>query len=149
MTGAAGTVLHGCCVAVEGRGLLILGPSGSGKSSLALQLIALGAALVADDRTHLRREGDSLLASCPPTLFGLIEARGIGILTCPAIQEARLVLAVDLGQRETERLPQSRNITVLGLPLDLVLGQEGSHFPSAVLLRLTSGPGRLTGRDHG
>lgn len=139
MSGAAETLLHASCVAVTGRGLLILGASGSGKSALALQLMALGAQLVADDRTQLRREGEALLATCPPALAGLIEARGIGILQAPAVAEARVTLAVDLDRRETERLPQSRNITVLGLPLDLVLGQEGGHFPSALLLRLTSG----------
>ena len=50
-------ILHATCVAVDGRGLLILGPSGSGKSALALQLIALGAQLVADDRTRVSRRG--------------------------------------------------------------------------------------------
>ncbi|MCE6958414.1 HPr kinase/phosphatase C-terminal domain-containing protein [Cereibacter sphaeroides] len=139
MTGAGRDLLHASCVAVGDRALLIMGPSGSGKSSLALELIALGAALVADDQTEVERRGDLLVARCPPSIAGMIEARGIGLLKCPAVHEARVVLAVDLGQRETERLPHWRNIQVLGLPVDLVLGQEGSHFSSALLLRLRSG----------
>ncbi|MGP3699250.1 HPr kinase/phosphorylase [Rhodobacter sp. NSM] len=139
MSEAGCTILHASCVAAEGRALLILGPSGSGKSSLALSLIGLGALLVADDRTELEVRGEVLVARSPPALSGLIEARGVGILRAPAIHEARVTLAVDLGLQETERLPQSHNIQVLGRPLDLVLGQEGSHFSSALLLRLRSG----------
>lgn len=132
-------LLHASCVASDGKALLILGPSGSGKSALALELMALGAALLADDQTEVERVEDGLIARCPSALSGLIEARGIGILRAAAIPEARVVLAVDLGQRETQRLPQSRNIPVLGWPVDLVLGQEGRHFSSALLLRLRSG----------
>ncbi|SNX68392.1 Hpr(Ser) kinase/phosphatase [Cereibacter ovatus] len=139
MTGGNRVLLHASCVAVGGRALLILGPSGAGKSSLALALMALGADLVADDRTEILREGATLVARCPPALAGLIEARGLGILRAPAIHEARVELAVDLGQRETDRLPQRRNIQVLGRPVDLVFGQEGGHFSYALLLRLTSG----------
>lgn len=72
--------LHATTVAIEGRGLVILGPSGAGKSTLALELMATGAVLVADDRTDLARQGDALIASVPQALAGRIEARGIGIL---------------------------------------------------------------------
>ncbi|RHZ97699.1 serine kinase [Cereibacter sphaeroides] len=139
MTGADRTILHASCVALDGRGLLILGPSGSGKSALALELMALGADLVADDRTEVVGQGPDLIARCPPAIAGLIEARGLGILKAPAIHEARVTLAVELGRAETERLPHFHEIQVLGRPLDLVLGQEGRHFPSALLLRLRSG----------
>ncbi|AXQ94433.1 HPr kinase/phosphatase C-terminal domain-containing protein [Cereibacter azotoformans] len=139
MSGQGRTILHASCVALDGRALLILGPSGAGKSSLALEMIGLGARLVADDRTELERQGEALIARSPPALAGLIEARGLGILRAPFIHEARVALAVDMGRRETERLPQIHNIQVLGVPLDLVLGQEGSHFSSALLLRLRSG----------
>ena len=66
--------IHGSCVAVAGRGLLILGPSGAGKSALALQIMALGGQLVADDRVELTRQGDEVIARCPVALRGLIEA---------------------------------------------------------------------------
>ena len=66
-------------LAVAGRGLLILGPSGAGKSALALQIMALGGQLVADDRVELTRQGDEVIARCPAPLRGLIEARGLGL----------------------------------------------------------------------
>ncbi len=64
---------HASCVAYGGRGVLILGASGRGKSALALRLMALGAVLVADDRTDLCREGDSVMARAPDAIKGMIE----------------------------------------------------------------------------
>ena len=74
-SGAATATLHATAVAVDGRAALILGASGAGKSSLALQLMALGAVLVADDRTVVQRDGSHIVADVPDTLRGLIEAR--------------------------------------------------------------------------
>lgn len=132
-------ILHATCVAVEGRGLLILGPSGSGKSSLALHLIAFGAQLVADDRTEITRRGDRLIASCPLAIRGRIEARGLGILATPALPEAALTLAVDLAQEESHRLPPQRSVSFLGTTLDLVLGSRDHHFPAAIMCYLKGG----------
>lgn len=133
-------VLHATCVAVEGRGLLILGPSGSGKSALALQLMSRGAVLVSDDRTRVTREDDRLVAKCPtPDLSGLIEARGIGLLRAPALASVPLALAVDLGQAETDRLPPYRHVTILGVSLSLVLQVQNDHFPDALMLYLRHG----------
>lgn len=125
--------LHASCVAVDGRGVLLLGPSGAGKSGLALQLMALGAELVADDRTLVARLGGALFASAPPAGFGLIEARGVGILRVPARPVARLALAVDLGRPETARLPPPRRLPLLGLELPLLQKVESAHFAAAVL----------------
>lgn len=139
---SGGLILHATTVALGAdRGLLILGPSGSGKSGLALQLMALGAQLVADDRTQVREEGRALIATCPATLRGRIEARGIGILNAPALPQARLILAIDLGQTETERLPPRRSVTITTTPLDLVHGSASSHLPSALLCYLLHGRG--------
>lgn len=138
-TGAAGHLMHASCVDHGGRGLLILGPSGSGKSALALELMAMGARLVADDRTLLTLAGEGVEARCPPALLGMIEARGLGLLNADPVSFTRIALAVDLGSRETERLPPIRHISVLGKPVDLVLGQEGRHFPAALLRYLTAG----------
>ena len=129
-------LLHASCVAVARRGLLILGPSGSGKSGLALQLMALGADLVADDQTEVRLENAALIARCPPTIHGLIEARGLGILRSAALAETTLALAVDLGQTETDRLPPRRSMILFDYPLDLVFGNQSRHFPSALLCYL-------------
>lgn len=133
-------ILHASCVAVDGRGLLILGPSGSGKSSLALRLISLGAQLVSDDRTRVDRAGDALIATCPnPELQGLIEARGTGILRAPWVESAELRLVIDLARCETERLPPLRTVTILGSEVPLVLHAQNAHFPDALMLYLRQG----------
>ena len=132
-------ILHASCVAVDGRGLLILGPSGTGKSGLALRLLALGAQLVADDRTEITRAGDALIARCPPAISGLIEARGIGILRATPVMQTAIVLAVDLGQTETHRLPQRRVITLLDASIDLVLASQSAHFDAALWCYLRGG----------
>jgi len=125
--------LHATCVAWHGAGLLILGRSGSGKSGLALALMAWGCALVADDRTLVAQEAGALIASAPAILAGRIEARGIGILTAPALPRARLVLAIDLDHAETARLPPERRLPLLGLSLSLVHKPATGHFDAAIL----------------
>lgn len=129
-------LLHASCVAVNGRGVLILGASGRGKSALALQLIAYGAVLVADDQTRITLQEQQLVASCPPQLSGMIEARGVGLLQSPALDSAPVTLVVDLDQTETYRLPPKRITTLLGVSLPLVLGAESNHFPASVLCYL-------------
>lgn len=131
--------LHASCVALDERAVLILGPAGAGKSGLALRLMALGAVLVADDRTELALRDGTLVARCPPALRGMIEARGLGILNAPVQDEAAVVLAVDLATPETDRLPPRRRVEYLGVACDLVLGSRHDHFPAAVLCYLRHG----------
>ena len=132
-------ILHASCVALDGRAVLIMGPSGSGKSALALQLMALGARLVSDDRTRLSTEDQSLIARPPASIFGRIEARGVGILAADALDAAPVVLAVDLGQQETDRLPPDREFTALGCIVPLCHGPSTCHFPAAILQYLRAG----------
>jgi len=114
-------LVHGTAVAIEGRAVLLRGPSGSGKSDLALRLIDAGARLVADDQTELARVGDGIVVRPPATIVGLIEVRGIGILRLDPLMEAPLALLADLVQPETvERLPMPRFEPVLGLDLPLI-----------------------------
>ena len=114
-------LVHGTAVAIEGRAVLLRGPSGSGKSDLALRLIDAGARLVADDQTELARVGDGIVVRPPATIVGLIEVRGIGILRLEPLMEAPLALLADLVQPETvERLPMPRFEPVLGLDLPLI-----------------------------
>jgi HPr kinase/phosphorylase len=127
-------IVHGSAVAWAGRGLLILGASGAGKSGLALQLIARGAALVADDRVVLRRRGGALVAGAPAALAGLIEARGIGLLRLPAAPEATLALVVDLDRRPAARMPQRDTIAFLGEPVELIPGREVPNLDVALTL---------------
>lgn len=118
---------------------MILGPSGSGKSSLALQLMAWGADLVADDTTRLERVGDLLHASPVPATRGLIEARGVGILRAASVSRATVVLAVDLGEMETERLPPRRRVSLLDREIPLILRSNAPHFAAAVWHCLKAG----------
>ncbi|MDQ2103590.1 HPr kinase/phosphorylase [Azospirillum isscasi] len=87
-------------------GVLLRGPSGSGKSDLALRMIDAGALLVADDRVELRVDQGRLMARAPAALAGLLEVRGVGIMPIPAAAEAEVGLVVDLVPRDAvERLP--------------------------------------------
>lgn len=139
MTGPETLRIHASCVAVGGRGVLILGPSGRGKSSLALQLIALGAALVADDQVTLQREGDDLVARCPDRIAGLIEARGVGLLRAKPVPRAAVGLAVELTETRGPRLPGRHEIVFLGRPVDLVKAPLEAHLPAALLQYLRAG----------
>ncbi|MDO9525288.1 MAG: serine kinase [Gemmobacter sp.] len=132
-------VIHATTIAFGTRAVVILGPSASGKSSLGLMLMALGGQLVADDRTLLRSRGGMLIASAPPDLPPLIEARGIGLLRADLCTEARVVLAVDLGQTETLRLPPRRKLTFGSVAVDVVHGPATPHFPAAIRQYIMSG----------
>jgi HPr kinase/phosphorylase len=118
--------------------VLIRGPSGAGKSSLGLELMAWGARLVADDRTELSREGESLVARCPAAIRGLIEARGVGILQAEAT-EAVVELVVDLGEGEGERLPPWREAVILGVSLPCLHKPLTGHFAAAICQYLKGG----------
>jgi HPr serine kinase-like protein len=94
--GVSAALANVSCVAIGGRGLLVEGEPGSGKSSLALALIDRGAVLVGDDGVILEARGERLWALPPPNIAGLIEARGVGLLSLPATS-APLALVVSLG----------------------------------------------------
>ncbi|MGR3634748.1 MAG: HPr kinase/phosphorylase [Shimia sp.] len=140
--GASGlddTILHASCVALNGRAVLITGKSGSGKSALALQLMAYGAMLVADDRTVLRQSGSALTARAPSTIRGKIEARGVGILRAQTAAEAEVVLAVDMDRIEEHRLPHPQQVVLLGHSIPLCRRAEAAHFAAAILQYLREG----------
>jgi HPr kinase/phosphorylase len=112
---------HATCVSIGGRGVLLLGPSASGKSDLALRLIDGGAVLVADDRVNLLAKSGQLLASVPVPIAGKIEARGVGILELPYVQDIPVALAIDLAQEKNrERLPEPAFFDCLGVRVPLL-----------------------------
>ena len=107
--------VHASCIAFEGRGVLLRGPSGSGKSDLALRAVEAGAALVADDLVMLGLRGGRVWASPLPEAGGRLEVRGVGIVRLPALDGAPLVLIADLAA--PERLPEPCFEPVLGVPV--------------------------------
>jgi HPr kinase/phosphorylase len=145
-------LVHATAVAIGGRAVLLRGPSGSGKSDLALRLIDAGARLVADDRSELRRDGDAILVRAPETIAGLIEARGVGILQIDSLASAELALIVDLVAPEAvERLPEPRSETILGLSISLIaLAAFESSAPAKLRLALAAlaGGGSSTRLHH-
>ncbi|MGD0189655.1 MAG: serine kinase [Rhizomicrobium sp.] len=110
--------IHASCVVLRGAGtafgapedagVLILGATGSGKSDLALRLIERGAALVADDRVELFVRDEQLWCRAPPNLTGLLEVRGVGIVSLSAFSEVAVALAVEaVAPDAVTRLPQT------------------------------------------
>lgn len=113
--------VHGTSVAIGGDGVLLRGPSGSGKSDLALRLIDAGARLVSDDQTELRRDGDAVIMQAPQTIAGRIEVRGVGILRVPTVGRVPLSLVVDLvAPDRVERLPEPQFCEVLQRSIPLL-----------------------------
>lgn len=106
--------IHATCVEVFGRGVLLIGPPGSGKSDLALRLIdasegavpASAGVLVADDQVIIEPRDGKLIACAPREIQGLIEIRGVGLVRLPFAGETELCLAVRLEPgRVPARLP--------------------------------------------
>ena len=129
--------MHATSVAMDGRAVLICGPSGSGKSDLALQLIDRGFVLVSDDQTMVRKSGDRLLADAPDSIAGKLEIRGIGIVEMERVGDVRVALVVELTS-DIQRLPDdSRERVVLGIPVPLIsVDAKTASAPSKVALAL-------------
>jgi len=129
--------VHASTVASEGRAVLITGPSGSGKSDLALRLLDRGFSLVSDDQTIVKRHGDRLIASAPPSIAGKLEIRGIGIVEMETVADVPVALIVELTS-EIQRLPDdSRERPLLGVAVPLVsVDAMTASAPSKVALGL-------------
>jgi serine kinase of HPr protein (carbohydrate metabolism regulator) len=119
-------ILHATTIACrclgQWRGVLLRGPSGSGKSDLALRAMAAGWRLVADDRTLVWRSGEGLYGRAPQSLQGLVEARSLGVLRTQVMQMAQLTLVVDCAPHPAalERVPEEGTVNVLGANLPCV-----------------------------
>ena len=113
--------IHATCIAIDGYGVLLRGPSASGKSDLALRLINAGGELVADDRVNLLVRPDGLCASAPRALYGLLEVRGLGILRLPATKKTNITLVCELDNLEPiERMPEDKSTCISGVELPLI-----------------------------
>ena len=127
--------LHASCAAREGHGVLLLGPSGSGKSDLLLRLLDRGFELVADDRVDLERG----IASAPAAVAGLLEVRGLGLVKLPHLASAPVALAVALGAGE--RMPDPQRHEPSGCPL-VHIDPASASAPQRVSLALDCALGR-------
>ncbi|MEX0329655.1 MAG: HPr kinase/phosphorylase [Ruegeria sp.] len=131
--------VHATCVAVDGKGVLLFGPSGIGKSAVALQMMALGAELVSDDQVTLKMQDGQVIAYAPPSIRGLVEARGIGLLRAIPAGPSPVTLVVDLGQSETKRLPEPANIQVLRQTVPLLRGHGLPNLAAGLIQLLKMG----------
>lgn len=130
-------MLHATTVTRNGRAVIIVGPSGSGKSDLALRLLDRGFNLVSDDQTMVRKANGRLIAAAPATIKGKLEVRGIGIVEVTAVDDVPVCLLVEL-THDVERLPDdSRKRIMLGLEVPLIsLDALTASAPEKVALAL-------------
>lgn len=153
MADPAATIrLHATAISYAGRAALIRGPSGSGKSDLALRVLALPPfaplvaplLLLADDHVLLEPRDGRLVARCPPAIAGLIEVRGVGLVRLPFVAEAEAALVVDLVAPEAvERLPEPRDVELGGIRLPLLhLAAFEASAPVKLALALAVGAAR-------
>jgi HPr kinase/phosphorylase len=142
-----GASIHASAVVVGDRAVLIRGASGSGKSSLAFNLILGGrsgilpkAVLVGDDRIRLTEQDGQLIANAPAELAGLIEIRGLGIRRTDFIDQAKIGLVVDLDAPDAKRLPppEALRTIISGVELPRIPVAAGQNPLPLVIAFLTT-----------
>lgn len=112
--------LHATAVVFCGKGLLLQGASGSGKSDFALRIMDAGGSLVADDYAEIVVREGKLFALPPVATAGLMEVRGVGLLKVPYLRETRIDMAIECVSRESiERMPERRETEIAGITLAL------------------------------
>lgn len=133
-------LVHATSVEIGGHAVLIRGPSGSGKSDLALRLIDGGATLVADDQSAVSHDGGRLFVSAPEAIAGLLEVRGLGIVRLSHRGRAPLALVVDLvAAKDVERLPEPSAAQLMGVMVPRVaLAPFEASAPAKVRLAMLS-----------
>ncbi len=115
--------IHANALFLKNKGILILGPSGSGKSDLTLRLILkYNAVLIADDRTVLENKNGVLKAGCPQNIKGLLEVRGVGICKFNTKTSAKISLVVKLvsSNSKIERMPEPKTTEILGIKIPTI-----------------------------
>ncbi|MEK9284876.1 MULTISPECIES: HPr kinase/phosphatase C-terminal domain-containing protein [unclassified Bradyrhizobium] len=143
-----GPSVHASAVKVGNLAVLIRGPSGSGKSRLAFDLIMTGrsgvvetAVLVGDDRVHLATVGNEIEVRPARMLAGLIEIRGLGIRRCDFVERATVGLVVDLAAPDAERLPppEALKTRIFGVEIPRIpVGSDHSPLPLVVAALTTT-----------
>ena len=123
---------------INGSGVLIIGRSGSGKSSLAINLLALGAKLVADDQCEIVKNNNRFCVSKPASLPKSIEIRGIGLVSVPMVVETSLDWVVDMDEAETERMPDLRFTKIDGYRVPTVFGKDMDGLASRLYVLVSN-----------
>ncbi|MDY4840846.1 MAG: HPr kinase/phosphatase C-terminal domain-containing protein [Alphaproteobacteria bacterium] len=135
--------IHASCVDYDGKGILLLGASGSGKSGLCLELILnYNAVLVADDRVELTPKAGGVYASAPENIKGLLEVRNVGILRLPVREETRVQAVVRLEPvtQTLERLPEPESFFLENTGLPLLRFYENDTAVAAKIIAFLSFP---------
>ena len=131
-------IMHATCVDINGSGVLIVGRSGSGKSSLAINLLALGSTLVADDQCELVKKNNRFRISKPASLPNSIEIRGIGLVSVPMVVETSLDWVVNMDEAEKERMPDLRFTEIDGCKIPTIFGKNMDDLASRIFVLVSN-----------
>ena len=123
---------------INGSGVLIVGSSGSGKSSLAINMLALGSKLVADDQCELVKKNNRFSVSKPASLPKSIEIRGIGLVSVPMVVETSLDWFVNLDEADKERMPDLRFTEIDGYKIPTVFGKNMDELASRIYVLVSN-----------
>lgn len=147
------TTIHASSVLVDNHAVLIRGPSGSGKSRLAFDLILAGRAgmigptqLVGDDRVHVSAVDGLLMVRPAASLEGLLEVRGLGIRRLAFAAQGQVALVVDLDAGDAERLPgpNSLEVTLDGVKVPRIPVHKGLAALPLVIAALITSPAAVS-----
>ena len=123
---------------INGSGVLIVGSSGSGKSSLAINMLALGSKLVADDQCELVKKNNRFSVSKPASLPNSIEIRGVGLVSVPMVVETSLDWVVNMDETEKERMPDLRFTEIDGYKIPTVFGKNMDDLASRIYVLVSN-----------
>ena len=131
-------IMHATCVDINGSGVLIVGRSGSGKSSLAINLIALGSTLVADDQCEIVKKNNKLSVFKPTSLPSSIEIRGVGLVSVPMVVETSLDWVVNMDEAETQRMPDLQFTEIDGYRIPTIFGKNMDDLASRIYVLVSN-----------
>ena len=146
-------IIHaGLIAALQGshwRGVLIEGPSGGGKSDLALRTLGYGFRLVADDRVLIFRSGGRVFGRAPEALRGLVEVRGLGVVPAQTLRFAEVSLMIScVDSHAVERLPKFETCVLLGAEIPTIAVCPFEASAPAKLCRALEVLGRARQQDY-
>ncbi len=132
-------IMHATSVYINGKGIIIFGKSGAGKSNLAIKLISFGAKLISDDQTQLELNKNKIFLRKPDTTPNFIEARGIGLIEVPQVTSAELFCFVKITEIELKRLPYEKQKYCFGKKVKMIEFNPSYNNESSLFLGLRYG----------